>query len=204
MSAPRSREAARSRILSCLEANPGVTALRLGQLLGLRSNAMRTLKVMLYDAEVIVVPEYRPHMGRTVGTWFVAPPGTVPPPRPAPDPDALARRRVRETMAQRARRTKGKPGPFSSLRPGSARAPDLSAGACRSADPELFFAADAERVADWHRREAAAKALCAGCPVRRRCLEYALDSGQEFGIWGGCDEAERRAILRRQAERQAS
>jgi len=181
-----------------------VTALRLGQLLGLRSNAMRTLRVMQYDAEVIAVPEYRSRMGRTVSTWHVAPPGTVPPPRPAPDPEALARRRVRETVAQRARRARGKPGPFSSLRPGSVRAPDLSDGACRSADPDLFFPADAERVADWHCREAAAKAICAGCPVRRLCLEYALDSGEDFGIWGGCDETERRAILRRQAERQAS
>jgi WhiB family redox-sensing transcriptional regulator len=204
VSAPRSKEEARSRILACLAANPGVTALRLGQLLGLRSNAMRTLRVMQFDAEVIAVPQWRPQMGRTVSIWFAAPPGTVPPPRPAPDPAALARRRVRETMAQRARRTRGKPGPFSSLRPGLVRAPDLSAGACRSADPGLFFAADAERVADWHRREAAAKAICAGCPVRRLCLAYALDSGQDFGIWGGCDEAERRAILRGQAERRAS
>ena len=36
--------------------------------------------------------------------------------------------------------------------------------------------------------------LCAGCPVRRPCLRYALSTGQEFGIWGGYDESERRAL----------
>ena len=68
--------------------------------------------------------------------------------------------------------------------------------ACRYIDPELFFplsstgrgAADAQR----------AKAICARCPVRERCLAFALATGQEFGIWGGCDEAELRALHREQ------
>ncbi|MDQ6783277.1 MAG: WhiB family transcriptional regulator [Actinomycetota bacterium] len=42
-----------------------------------------------------------------------------------------------------------------------------------------------------------AKAVCDGCPVRSSCLTFALTSNQEFGVWGGCDEDERR-ILRRQ------
>ena len=158
---------------------------------------MRTLKAMQYDAEVIAVPRYRPDMGRTVSVWHVAPPGTVPPPRPAPDPDVLARRR--ELRAQT-----GPLGRFSSLKPGPVRTPDLSAGACRTADPDLFFPPDAELVKAGQRREAAAKAICAGCPVRDECLAYALESRQAFGIWGGADERERRAMLRRQAERRAS
>lgn len=190
------KEQARTRILACLSANPGLTAGQLGRALGQRSNAMRTLRVMQFDAEVIAVPQYRPQMGRDVLTWHIAPPGTVPPPRPEPDPSELARRRERETAAQRARRAAGRPDP--------AAVPDLSAGACRGADPDLFFRRDGEGRAAWHRRQVTARAICGGCEVWRRCLAYALDSGQEFGMWGGCDEDDRRAILRRQAGRRAS
>jgi WhiB family transcriptional regulator, redox-sensing transcriptional regulator len=192
----RSREEARARIRECLAATPGLTAGQVGAAIGLRSNAMRTLKAMLYDAEVIAVPQWREQMGRDVSTWLLAPPGTVPPPRPAPDPDALGRRREREAAAQRARRAAGRPDP--------GRVPDLSAGACRSADPDLFFRRDGEARAGWHRRQAAAKAICGGCGVWRRCLLYALDSGQGYGVWGGTDEDDRRAIMRRQAQRRAS
>ena len=41
-----------------------------------------------------------------------------------------------------------------------------------------------------------AKAVCAGCPVRKDCLEFALDTSQEYGIWGGYDEDERRPLRR--------
>ena len=43
---------------------------------------------------------------------------------------------------------------------------------------------------------AQAKAVCATCPVRRRCLEFAITTNQEYGVWGGADEDERRAIRR--------
>jgi len=33
------------------------------------------------------------------------------------------------------------------------------------------------------------------CAIRRRCLEYALDTGQGHGVWGGTSEDERRAIV---------
>lgn len=45
---------------------------------------------------------------------------------------------------------------------------------------------------------AAAKAICATCPVRAQCLDYALDTGQQYGIWGGLSEDELRAERRRQ------
>jgi hypothetical protein len=41
-----------------------------------------------------------------------------------------------------------------------------------------------------------AKAVCARCPVQRPCLTYALATRQEFGIWGGRDEDERRLLHR--------
>ena len=46
---------------------------------------------------------------------------------------------------------------------------------------------------------ARALAVCAACPVRAECLEYALDAREAYGIWGGMTELERRALLRRRA-----
>ena len=51
--------------------------------------------------------------------------------------------------------------------------------------PDLFFPED---IPDGEVREHAtetAKALCAECPIRNLCAEYAINTGQEFGIWGG-------------------
>ncbi len=74
------------------------------------------------------------------------------------------------------------------------------AAACRRADPELFFPIGSGRQAAAEIQRA--KAVCAACLVRRRCLGYALATGQEFGIWGGRDENERR-LLRRRLRREA-
>ncbi|QSB07139.1 WhiB family transcriptional regulator [Natronoglycomyces albus] len=40
-----------------------------------------------------------------------------------------------------------------------------------------------------------ARALCAGCPVVAECLETALTTGEDYGIWGGLTSPERRQIL---------
>ncbi|MGH8899918.1 MAG: WhiB family transcriptional regulator [Egibacteraceae bacterium] len=45
---------------------------------------------------------------------------------------------------------------------------------------------------------ARAKAICATCPVREECLDYALATGQNDGVWGGMSEDERRTERRRQ------
>jgi WhiB family redox-sensing transcriptional regulator len=52
-----------------------------------------------------------------------------------------------------------------------------------------------------HRGDATAdsKALCAICPVRAECLEYALRHSEMFGIWGGTSERERRRMRRLRA-----
>jgi WhiB family redox-sensing transcriptional regulator len=63
---------------------------------------------------------------------------------------------------------------------------------CATVDPELWFPekGGAGRVA---------KEMCMKCPVRRACLEYALDTNERFGIWGGFSERERRVIARSRA-----
>jgi WhiB family redox-sensing transcriptional regulator len=66
--------------------------------------------------------------------------------------------------------------------------------ACSGPDRELFFAADGETFGEHRRREASAKVICAGCPVRVSCLCLALTSRSEFGVWGGFGEAELRKM----------
>jgi WhiB family transcriptional regulator, redox-sensing transcriptional regulator len=63
--------------------------------------------------------------------------------------------------------------------------------ACRTAEPELFFPISAQgpSVTD----AARAKRICASCPVRSQCLDYARATHQTYGIWGGLTEQERRA-----------
>lgn len=41
-----------------------------------------------------------------------------------------------------------------------------------------------------------AKRICAGCPMRERCLEHALAVNEQYGIWGGHTEKERKAMRR--------
>lgn len=68
-------------------------------------------------------------------------------------------------------------------------------GACRTVDPETFFSPDAERGPRRRSREAAAKALCAVCPVVRECLEHALTVREPYGVWGGLNINERENLL---------
>src|SRR5258705_10430990 len=63
-------------------------------------------------------------------------------------------------------------------------------GACRGRDSAQFFHPDGERGASRLRREAAAKALCRGCPVRPECAAHALAAPGPYGVWGGFTRAE--------------
>ncbi|MDG2260961.1 MAG: WhiB family transcriptional regulator [Actinomycetota bacterium] len=63
---------------------------------------------------------------------------------------------------------------------------------CLGVEPDLFFP---ERGASTKE----AKEVCRGCVVREDCLEYALDHGEKFGIWGGMSERERRRLRRQRA-----
>jgi WhiB family redox-sensing transcriptional regulator len=69
--------------------------------------------------------------------------------------------------------------------------------ACRGEDSALFFAPGYfERREEKAAREVRAKAICAGCPVRETCLEFALGIRESHGVWGGLNEQERRQVLR--------
>lgn len=70
-------------------------------------------------------------------------------------------------------------------------------GACRSADPVLFFHPQNERGSRRRRRDEAAKAICVRCPVRVQCADYAIRAREPFGVWGGLTEEERDAIYAR-------
>ena len=60
---------------------------------------------------------------------------------------------------------------------------------CVGMDPEFFFPLPGDVLGI-----AAAKAVCAACPVLRNCLAYALGRGHLTGIWGGTTEEERQAL----------
>jgi WhiB family transcriptional regulator, redox-sensing transcriptional regulator len=70
----------------------------------------------------------------------------------------------------------------------------LRSAACVGEDPEVFFPVGTTGPA--LREIAAAKRVCARCPVTPQCLQFALDSGQTSGVWGGTCEEERDALLR--------
>jgi WhiB family transcriptional regulator, redox-sensing transcriptional regulator len=63
---------------------------------------------------------------------------------------------------------------------------------CKDEDPELFFPVGATGPAASQIR--AAKAVCIRCPVRLECLEWALATAQDAGVWGGLCEDERKAL----------
>ena len=60
---------------------------------------------------------------------------------------------------------------------------------CAQTDPDSFFPEKGESPRP-------AKRVCAACEVRAECLQYALDHGERFGVWGGLSERERRALAR--------
>lgn len=60
---------------------------------------------------------------------------------------------------------------------------------CLDADPEAFFPEKGGSTRE-------AKRICAACPVREDCLDFALANDERFGIWGGLSERERRRTKR--------
>lgn len=65
--------------------------------------------------------------------------------------------------------------------------------ACRELDTNIFFPVTDEEAGP-------AREVCASCPVREECLEFALATHQDDGVWGGLTETERRRLRRRRRE----
>ena len=65
----------------------------------------------------------------------------------------------------------------------------MARGKCRDLDPTIFFPSDGIGVQ-------VARRVCAECPMKAPCLEYALANRVDHGVWGGTSERERRRILR--------
>lgn len=70
--------------------------------------------------------------------------------------------------------------------------------ACRDEDPETFFPAG--ESAPYQQQVAEAVAVCRRCPVIRRCFAWAVEAGQEQGIWGGTTEHDRMSYRRRRSD----
>lgn len=60
---------------------------------------------------------------------------------------------------------------------------------CAQTDPDAFFPEKGGSTRE-------AKRICLGCPVKKQCLQWALDNDERFGIWGGLSERERRRLKR--------
>ena len=69
-------------------------------------------------------------------------------------------------------------------------------GLCVGDDPDVFFPSHGDPGTQ-------AREVCADCAVRNDCLNYAIDA-DEFGIWGGLDQEERRNLKRRQRRQKAT
>ncbi|HEY1704209.1 MAG TPA: WhiB family transcriptional regulator [Trebonia sp.] len=82
--------------------------------------------------------------------------------------------------------------PDAAISRGTTPGPPNCRGWVTHTEPELFFPASAAGQAE------RAKKICAGCPVRRECLQFALATRQSDGVWGGLEltAAERRKPVR--------
>lgn len=67
----------------------------------------------------------------------------------------------------------------------------MARAACAGHDTRIWFSEDPDGA---YRR---ARAICADCPVRGACLDWALDTNLDSGLWGGLNPDERRRIRRR-------
>jgi WhiB family redox-sensing transcriptional regulator len=72
-------------------------------------------------------------------------------------------------------------------------APWMVHAACAGADPALFFGEPGSDPSE-------AQAVCARCPVRTDCLDFAIATHERFGIWGGMGQKARHNEARRRRQ----
>lgn len=78
---------------------------------------------------------------------------------------------------------------------------ELADAACAGLPVEVFFAHEEIRSSRRAASIEAAQRICVSCPVRQRCLDFAMTSERSFtryGIWGGLTARERTTLSRRQ------
>ena len=68
-------------------------------------------------------------------------------------------------------------------------------GTCREVDPELFFPKPTDRKGTLD-----AMAVCVTCPVKAQCRQWAQDTRQEYGVWGGKDFQNRKPVTQSEAK----
>jgi WhiB family redox-sensing transcriptional regulator len=68
-------------------------------------------------------------------------------------------------------------------------------GSCNGLDTEIFYLPEGIRGPSKRAREAQAKAVCGRCPVATQCLNWALASGELYGVWGGTTPEERETLI---------
>lgn len=68
---------------------------------------------------------------------------------------------------------------------------------CRGIDPNIFFTPDG-KVSSLQKAKLIyrAKQICKDCPLRQRCLSLSIDNHEEFGVWGGMSEKDRRSLMK--------
>jgi len=59
--------------------------------------------------------------------------------------------------------------------------------ACLDSDPDIFFVDRGHPITK-------ARRICRDCPVQQECLDYAVTTDQNFGVWGGLRARERREL----------
>jgi WhiB family redox-sensing transcriptional regulator len=129
--------------------------------------------------------------GATASLTATAAPDPAPTRTPDPHPATPTTRRASKGRGHRTL-----------PRPLDDEAPDWrTRAACRDQDPELHFPTGTSGPALLQTIEA--KRVCGRCPVTEACLRWALETGQDFGIWGSLTEDERRALKRRDARTRA-
>jgi WhiB family redox-sensing transcriptional regulator len=69
--------------------------------------------------------------------------------------------------------------------------PSLPGALCKGEDPGTWFPSGTSQIAIWK-----AKKVCAACPARAECLQWALQAGEVDGVWGGTTPTERAGIRR--------
>jgi WhiB family redox-sensing transcriptional regulator len=69
--------------------------------------------------------------------------------------------------------------------------PWMDQARCAGSDPDLWHPKNNDAA-----QAKQAKRICRRCPVRAECLAYALEHGEEHGVWGGMSVRERERLRR--------